>query len=230
MNFLVFLIPFLFLVSLVFSWQVFSFFSKRKIFFEDKPNFRKLHLSRKLRLGGITFGLIYIVCVSFLFINDVSMYWYLGGCFFICFLGVLDDFKELSWKVKLFVQSIVGINIIFYFYSKISVVQFFSANFTADSLLICVLFFIWFIGVINSVNLIDGMDGLAGGSFLIILIGSIIYGVFMKNSFFVLTNSILVTALVSFLIFNKRPAKFFMGDGGSLLLGFHLAVLPFLFF
>ncbi|MBT5954884.1 undecaprenyl/decaprenyl-phosphate alpha-N-acetylglucosaminyl 1-phosphate transferase [bacterium] len=229
MKLLVFLIPFLFSISLFFSWQVFSFFGNSRNFFKDKPDFRKLHLSQKLRLGGITFGVIYIVCVSLFFIDDVGMYWYLVGGFFICFLGVLDDFKELSWKVKLFVQSIIGINIILYFYSTVSVVQFFSINVTFDKVLIFALFFIWFIGVTNSVNLIDGMDGLAAGSFVIVLVGSIVHGVIMRNDLFVFTNAMLATSLVSFLIFNKRPAKFFMGDGGSLLLGFHLAVLPLVF-
>ena len=142
MKLLVFLIPFLFSISLFFSWQVFSFFGNSRNFFKDKPDFRKLHLSQKLRLGGITFGVIYIVCVSLFFIDDVGMYWYLVGGFFICFLGVLDDFKELSWKVKLFVQSIIGINIILYFYSTVSVVQFFSINVTFDKVLIFALFFI----------------------------------------------------------------------------------------
>lgn len=229
MKLLVFIIPFLFSLSLVVSWGVFEFFRVSRNFFEDKPDFRKLHSSKTLRLGGITFGAVYLLICSLVFFREISMYWYLVGAFCICFLGVLDDFKELSWKIKLATQSLVGVNIILYFFSKVNEIRFFSIDFTFNKIFIFSLFFIWFIGIINSVNLVDGMDGLAGGSFVIVLIGSIIYGVIVENPFFVITNSLLVTALFSFLIFNKRPAKFFMGDGGSLLLGFHLAVLPLIF-
>jgi len=91
------------------------------------------------------------------------------------------------------------------------------------------IFLFWFIGITNSINLIDGLDGLAGGFMLLISSAAVILGYITGNIIFTYINILFTASLLAFLHFNQKPAKFFMGDSGSLFLGFHLAVLPLLF-
>ncbi len=87
---------------------------------------------------------------------------------------------------------------------------------------------LWIVGVSNAVNLLDGMDGLAGGVSLIVAVTLGIWAVLAGNPLVLMLCSALTGALVGFLLFNRPPARVFMGDGGSLFLGFSLAVLPLL--
>ena len=87
---------------------------------------------------------------------------------------------------------------------------------------------IWIIGITNAVNLIDGLDGLAGG---ISFLASLSFGIFFWVQGSMLSAEIclaLAGAVAGFLVFNLPPAKIFMGDSGSLFLGFFLALLPLL--
>ena len=81
----------------------------------------------------------------------------------------------------------------------------------------------WFLGMVNAVNLTDGLDGLAAGLVCLSIIGA---GVFGFMSFQLMIG----VALLVFLFFNRFPAKVYMGDCGSLFLGYHLAVTPLLCF
>jgi UDP-GlcNAc:undecaprenyl-phosphate/decaprenyl-phosphate GlcNAc-1-phosphate transferase len=86
----------------------------------------------------------------------------------------------------------------------------------------------WIIGVTNATNLIDGVDGLACGISIIV---SVTFGIFYWASGMALQAEICMAiagAAAGFLIFNWHPAKIFMGDSGSLFLGFCLAMLPLL--
>lgn len=85
---------------------------------------------------------------------------------------------------------------------------------------------LWIVGVSNAVNLMDGMDGLAGGVSLIVSAALGLWALLVGNLLLLMLCSALVGALVGFLLFNLPPARVFMGDGGSLFLGFTLAVLP----
>jgi UDP-GlcNAc:undecaprenyl-phosphate GlcNAc-1-phosphate transferase len=84
----------------------------------------------------------------------------------------------------------------------------------------------WIMGVINAVNLIDGIDGLAGGSSLIVLIALAAFAWQSGDMVTLSISLIMAAAILGFLWHNYPPASVFMGDGGSLLLGYLLAVLP----
>jgi UDP-GlcNAc:undecaprenyl-phosphate/decaprenyl-phosphate GlcNAc-1-phosphate transferase len=226
--FVLFSTSFLFSFTILISGILLNLLGKR--YFIDVPDARKLHKTAVPRIGGICFGSCFFILGLIFFWNKIEFYWYFVGSGIIWVTGILDDFQEKSWKSKLLIQLSLGIGLVLYFYSKVDTVYFFNRFIEIPKVLIFCLFFIWFIGMINSVNLTDGMDGLAGGGVLIVLIGSIVLGWFSVNPYFMVVNSMLASVLFAFLVFNKRPAKFFMGDGGSLLLGFHVAVLPLLFF
>jgi UDP-GlcNAc:undecaprenyl-phosphate GlcNAc-1-phosphate transferase len=83
---------------------------------------------------------------------------------------------------------------------------------------------VWIVGVTNAINLIDGLDGLAGGVVAIIAGSFLVYAVLQGNLLTVILMGSVVGACLGFLRHNRAPASIFMGDSGSLSLGFLLAV------
>ncbi len=131
-------------------------------------------------------------------------------------LGLVDDFKRLSPPSKLIVQILASAIVIFFG----RVIHFFPWSF-ANILLT----FFWLVGITNAINLLDNMDGLAGGVSLIAS-GFLAYFFWSSNNEGLLLLSLcLAGSILGFLIFNFPPAKIFMGDSGSMLLGFTLAAL-----
>lgn len=153
----------------------------------------------------------------------------LGGAF-IYFLGVIDDLKGMPAKVKFLAQVAIacipyafGIRIQF-------VTNHFGAYFgdTHSYFVGAICFFItiiWIVGITNTVNLIDGLDGLASGvatiSSLCLAYTAYIHGSYLPT----LAMLALAGGALGFLPFNFHPAKIFMGDGGSLFLGFMLSTI-----
>ncbi len=132
-------------------------------------------------------------------------------------LGLYDDYRELSPPAKLIGQILAASVVIFFGYQ----IAFFKFD-----LINILLTFVWLVGITNALNLLDNMDGLAGG---IALIVTVFLGVFFfragKQPAFLLVALSLAGAILGFLAFNFPPASIFMGDSGSLFLGFTLASL-----
>lgn len=140
------------------------------------------------------------------------------------FLGLYDDFRRITPPAKLIGQILAASIAIYFGYTT----NFFSAR-LSDPILAQIpdyaLTLIWLVGITNAINLLDNMDGLAGG---ISLITALILSFFFYQSgdAGLLTISLtLAGAVLGFLVFNFPPASIFMGDSGSLFLGFTLAVL-----
>ncbi len=136
-------------------------------------------------------------------------------------LGVLDDSIRLRANRKVIIQSIAST---LFLLSQIPRIQ--SLNFSASTSFLIFLFLdILMIGITNSVNLIDGMDGLCSGTGAII---AITYGVLLSFSGSLSYKAIILSASLSgacfgFIKYNWNPAKIFLGDSGSLTIGFTLA-------
>ncbi|WP_246213162.1 MraY family glycosyltransferase [Aminipila butyrica] len=159
-----------------------------------------------------------------------SMYGVLLGGALIYILGIIDDLKGLPAKVKFLGQALIacvpyafGVRIEF-------VTNHFGASFGDSHSYFAgaVCFFItiiWIVGITNTVNLIDGLDGLASGvasiSSLCLAYTAYIHGAYLPA----LAMLALAGSALGFLPYNFHPAKIFMGDGGSLFLGFMLATL-----
>ncbi len=95
----------------------------------------------------------------------------------------------------------------------------------SDNIIIFTIFtIIWLVGWSNATNLTDGLDGLASGSAVISYISYAIISYTQGNTSLLLLNSLIIGSLLGFLLFNKYPAKIFMGDTGSLALGAGLAI------
>lgn len=170
----------------------------------DEPNERRINGVRTPTLGGVS---IYIsLIIGWIWYPELSLNGLVVGATIIVVIGIIDDIKEISPKIKLLGQLIA------------IVALFFSNNGLDINYLYFSFFVFWFLLTVNAVNFFDGMDGLASGiSFIIIL-------------FFILTNptflhigGILLVSIISFLCHNFSRKKLFLGDTGSMLLGFIIA-------
>jgi UDP-GlcNAc:undecaprenyl-phosphate/decaprenyl-phosphate GlcNAc-1-phosphate transferase len=202
---------------------------KKGLVLIDNLSRRKIHKVAVSRAGGISFVAVTLVFLWFLDKERVFS-WYIVGGFSMFFVGLLDDYFQFNWKIKLFSQIVVGLFTSYIFLDKIDLIYFFGYELNIPKVLFMAISLLWFVGIINSVNLVDGLDGLAGGSLMLVCFGGIVLGSYFNLSGFILINLVLFSALLGFLFFNSRPAKYFMGDSGSMFLGYHLAVLPLLFY
>jgi UDP-GlcNAc:undecaprenyl-phosphate GlcNAc-1-phosphate transferase len=139
------------------------------------------------------------------------------GVVIVFVVGLYDDFRPINPPAKLIFQIISATLVIFFGGNTINFFRWPIAN--------IILTFIWLVGLTNAFNLIDNMDGLAGG---VSFIAAGFLAVFFLNTghqdLLVLALA-LAGSILGFLAFNFPPAKIFMGDSGSMLLGFSLAAL-----
>ena len=147
------------------------------------------------------------------------------GAFVMVALGAIDDTRGLGFKAKLAVEIAVayallhaGLRI------DLSVLPFVGDDVFLDALYSIPLTILWVVGIINAVNLIDGIDGLASGVAAIAFASMAIAHGLSGDLALVLIAVVFVGALAGFLVHNFNPASIFMGDSGSLFLGYALAV------
>ena len=190
----------------------------------DKPNARKVHTRVMPRMGGLA---IYISFFAVLFLSQgltqqlIGLF--LGGTVLIA-VGIVDDMKDIPAKVKLCGQIlaaciVVGFGVRVDFMTDILFggmfqLSVFSAPFTV----------LWIVAIINSGNLIDGLDGLAAGISTIAATTMAIVGYASGQYLMASMAMILIGSTLGFLKYNFHPAKIFMGDTGSMFLGYNLAV------
>jgi len=179
-------------------------------------------------LGGVGIFAAFLaalLCAALLNGEGDSLDWgLLAGLGLMFLLGLLDDFIEISPPAKLVGQFLAAALVISQGYTT----AFFTPR-LADSLAAeipnILLTFLWLVGITNAINLLDNMDGLAGGIALITAAGlSFFFWRSGSGALFTLSMA-LAGSVLGFLVFNFPPAKIFMGDSGSLFLGFTLAVL-----
>ena len=176
----------------------------------DRPNHRSIHVQETPKAGGIAIllgilaGLIYAGYVP---VNLWLTVLIIGAAA----LGFYDDIKTLGAITKLLLQAVLATATVFLGYS------FSIFGNVADQ----VITVIWIIGFMNAYNLIDGMDGLAGGTAVISTAAFVLLALPGYSTFLLP----IIGALQAFLVFNFRPAKIFMGDTGSMLLGYLLALI-----
>ncbi|MGZ8545698.1 MAG: glycosyltransferase family 4 protein, partial [Flavisolibacter sp.] len=192
----------------------------------DVPDLRKEHVAPIPTMGGIASGIGMIAaCILWLDFNrdsfTVSFFFSIGV---LLAVGIMDDLKNMPARYKLALQVAVGCLIAF---SGVRITSFngllgiydlpVTAQYSFTILAIA--------GITNAFNLIDGIDGLAGGLGFMSLV---ILGLFLTLSGDA-NNAIIAFALggglLGFLYYNFNPARIFMGDTGSLVLGFVISVL-----
>jgi len=139
------------------------------------------------------------------------------------FLGLFDDLFHIKPRLKLFFQALAAFVVVAAgFRFNIPFLQFQEAG-HLNEILSAGFTFLWIIGIINAVNLMDGLDGLAAGMGVIAISSLTIALALNGHGPDIVLVTAFIGALVGFLIFNSYPASIFMGDSGSLFLGFILA-------
>lgn len=191
---------------------------------------RRMHKKAIPRFGGmgIFLGTISSTIV-FLWGSHQIKGVVIGGTL-IYLLGVLDDLKDLPATVKFLWQTAVAV-LMYYMGIKVEFIHnyFHGGVFEFGTVLCFIVTVLWIVGITNTINLIDGLDGLAAGVSIIAAL-SIAYVAYIHGNqygFLIVCAVMLAVAggAMGFLPYNFYPAKVFMGDGGSLFLGFMIAIL-----
>jgi UDP-N-acetylmuramyl pentapeptide phosphotransferase/UDP-N-acetylglucosamine-1-phosphate transferase len=188
----------------------------------DLPDERKTHTYPVSSLGGV--GIISGLAISLLLVSDFKLensefQYYLASFFIIFIIGVIDDIFVLrAWK-KLLGQLLVASLLTVKAHLLITNLQGLGGVFAIKTEFSYVLTFNTVLLVINSFNLIDGIDGLAGSLGLISSLSFGLYFYVNGNVPFAILGFVMSGSLLAFLMFNFPPAKIFMGDSGSMLIG-----------
>jgi UDP-GlcNAc:undecaprenyl-phosphate GlcNAc-1-phosphate transferase len=220
------------LLALLISLILVPFVAKLaiKIGAVDKPNERKVHTKIMPRMGGLA---IYLSFFAVLFLSHEMTMQHIGlltGGTVLVLVGIIDDKADMPAKIKLlgqiFAACIVvaaGVRVEFmtnFILGGVFPLYIFSVPFTV----------LWIVAITNAVNLIDGLDGLAAGTSIIAAATMAISGYATGQTEMASMALILIGASLGFLKYNFHPAKIFMGDTGSMFLGYNLSVLAIMGF
>jgi UDP-GlcNAc:undecaprenyl-phosphate GlcNAc-1-phosphate transferase len=197
----------------------------KKLF--DMPDARKVHHSPITPLGGIGIfaGFIFGSLLTLHFNQYADLQYFIAACFVIFFLGLKDDILIISPVKKFIGQVLAAFIIIYYGNIQIRSMHGFLGVYQLPEMFSLLLTYFAVIVVINSFNLIDGVDGLAGSLGLLSTTVLGIYFLYVGLSPYAVLAFSMAGSLLAFLIFNFQPAKIFMGDTGSLLIGTVNAIL-----
>lgn len=196
----------------------------------DIPDKRKVHKEPMARLGGLGIYAGFLLGYMIFGEQTPTMNAILIGSFVLLITGIIDDIKPMKASHKLIGQLIAALIVVFYGNLILRDVSFFGLylNFGILSYPITIVFIL---GCINCLNLIDGLDGLAGGisAIFFLTIGIIAY--FQgRIGLSVVITFVMLGSTLGFLVHNFHPAKIFMGDSGSMFLGFIISVITLLGF
>ncbi len=198
----------------------------------DHPNDRKVHSYSMPRLGGVAIFSGFMIAVIFgismallmhMRLNYLGLWGILIGASFILLVGIVDDMRGISASRKLVLQIIAAAIPMFFGVqitwlsvpvTGIILLGVFSIPFTI----------LWVVGFSNALNFIDGLDGLASGITAIAAITLFLVAIRIHQPGAAILLIALAGAAIGFLRYNFNPASIFLGDSGSLFLGYILAV------
>ena len=199
----------------------------------DIPNKRKVHKKPMPRLGGLAIYGAFLLGYMLYGNNSIEMLSILIGSFIIVMLGTIDDIKPIdNATYKLIFQLMAAAVVVFYGHIYLHDITILGFNINFPTPLNYIITILFIVAITNAINLIDGLDGLAGGisSIYFATIAIIAFILNKAGGLDVTLALIMLGATIGFLIYNFPPAKTFMGDSGSLFLGFIIAVISLLGF
>lgn len=215
-----------FVLGLVVSWLLVPHVRNWAIQFGamDKPEARKVHKSPIPRMGGLAIYIGFVSAVLFSMRVSSEVVGILLGATLIVALGIADDVYQLEAKVKLLGQIIAALIPIMFGVQILWINNPFGGYLYLEWIAIPFTL-LWIVSLTNVVNLIDGLDGLAAG--VSIIAGITIFTVALKQGFYpaAVLAAALIGATIGFIKYNFNPAIIFMGDTGSMFLGYMLATI-----
>lgn len=188
----------------------------------DRPDSRKIHSKPIPRMGGVVIFIITFLTL-FCFMPDLNMLrlilistTLLLGC------GMVDDRWGLNWKKKFIIQFAAAASAVAFIAPMFENIRFLTVIVPSPWSYILLTFFI--VGAVNSINLLDGMDGLVTGFALIVFFMVFWLAYIVHNTFLAIMCAALVGSTLGFLKYNAYPARIFLGDAGSLVLGMFMVI------
>jgi UDP-GlcNAc:undecaprenyl-phosphate GlcNAc-1-phosphate transferase len=218
---------FVLIFVLFFSFVTLFFIRKvaKRIQLVDKPNSRKLHSGSIPLAGGIS---ICITLAYFVFSNSHIIEYslvFIPLMVLLTAIGALDDKFDLSVKVRIVIQCFVAIAMMYFTGNQLqSLGNLFGFGVIDISYASYVLTIIAVIGSINAFNMVDGVDGLLGGLSIVTFSSILVLAFLNNNQSIVYLSGLIIAATIPYLLMNLsllgRERKVFMGDAGSMLIGF----------
>ncbi len=196
-----------------------------KIGLLDIPNSRSTHLKHTPKGAGVGFYIATVLVVLVFNHTFVMMHsWIFISVFLVFVVGVLDDYYDIPARIKFFILILSSIFFLFdnmlishlgTFFGVTLQLEWFALPFTIFAV----------VGFTNALNFIDGIDGLAA-TISIIILGTFFTVGYLHNDLFIMyVSGAFISTLLAFLVYNWSPASIFMGDSGSLTLGFVISIL-----
>lgn len=196
----------------------------------DQPAQRKVHKDATPLMGGLAINISFVAAILFNNIFDTQLVVILFSATLIMLIGLVDDARSLSAKLKLLMQLLAAALV---FWAGVSIDLFPVAGVSEAGKLFSLignitLTFLWIVGITNAMNFIDGIDGLATGLSIVIsfFLGIVAYQT--GQPFLAWLAVAMIGSCLGFLPYNFRrsgPATIFLGDAGSTFIGFTLACL-----
>jgi UDP-GlcNAc:undecaprenyl-phosphate GlcNAc-1-phosphate transferase len=224
------------LVAILATWAVIHIARKMRIV--DLPGVRKVHAAAVPRIGGTAIALaMLVVTLPALWISgrdgtlgaqfhgsQEQIATLLAGAVFMLLIGLVDDIRGLNARVKFFGQLAAALAVCL---SGLRIDQLTIGLYPPLELgwISWPLTLLWIVGVTNALNLIDGLDGLAAGISAITCAAMAVFAWHMNQPVTGIVMLALLGSLMGFLFLNFNPARVFMGDSGSLFIGFILSTV-----
>lgn len=196
----------------------------------DEPNERKIHKVPMPRLGGLAIFLAFLL--GYMLYGEIStqMLSILIGSFLLILVGIVDDIHSVKARYKLIVQIVAAAIVVLYGDLSFTELSVFGYNIYFNDFFGALLSILFIVAITNAINLIDGLDGLAAGisSIYFLTIAIIAFILNRIGGLDVIISLIMLGSTLGFLFHNFPPAKIFMGDTGSLFLGFMISIIALL--
>lgn len=193
------------------------------------PGKRHIHTKPTPKLGGLAITLSVFLVAIFMIQIDRVLAAYLGSSGIIFLLGFIDDLRDINWKAKM-ISSFIAISI-FVFGGDIWIENI-GNLFSTDEIELgrwgIPFTYIAIFGVMNAINLIDGLNGLACGVSVIALVSFAFLAYISDNNTIFYLSLMILGSTLAFLRYNYPQATIFLGDSGSLFLGFSLSAIAIL--
>ncbi len=193
----------------------------------DLPGRRKVHTVAVPRVGGIAMAAGILIPTVLIPHLSAPVFGLVAGLLVLLVFGVWDDRVDLDYRLK-FAGQFLAVGVCMGFGGVRIASLTFDASVALPPAVSIGLTFLFLVGVTNAVNLADGLDGLAGGLAFLCASAIAVLGATTGNLTVTTLALIEAGAILGFLRFNTHPARIFMGDGGSQMLGFSIGVLAIL--
>ena len=205
----------------------FSIIKYNKNFITKSNNQKRLNTLNIVPLGGVAMAISFFISVRLLGEADSNIVSISVFALAISILGVVDDFLNLNWKLKIIFQFLfVGLPI-YLLNQTINFEIFLGVDFSGRLNLIFTI--LWIIILMNSLNFIDNMDGFAALNSSFICLALTVLSFVYNQNYLADISFILLFTILAFTIFNFPPARIYMGDSGSLFIGFIFGFISILF-